>query len=464
MKNISLIIPTYRPAHVSRTVDAYASNFAKYGREVPIVIFDDCPYEVSREHIPAIAAIKNRGGLFYVSAHEKERFLADLSSRVGNESLLRKIFRPSYGGNRNFTVAYTLGEHFISVDDDMRPHGLMSTEYSLLSDSEVASGFFAHYRNAAYEKIEFDIVHAFRNVLGKKAGELAGFCRTGHTIHDTLTDMHTNTTLGEIVEGRENVLFLDGVPNPDAVVKLAQTYRTGSSDVDAYDYAQQFLKEDGPRLLAINDMALKYVIKGFLPCVTASNWRIDCGVSGYDNTEGLPPFLPTKLRCEDYGNRLWTQGDDVATAHVAAVQTHYRDPYNRQSIPKDFHNEAHANYLKDVLRQSLDSIEGIVLKFHEGWTVDPKVSEGLVESARELYLKAMEMADQNPSFQGEYLDFAHDFHEAYNGFDADVFYAKMSERIALEASLIQDTMEVWPAVVEEVFKMKQSGQLPMRSL
>ncbi len=467
MKNISLVIPTYRTAHVSKTVEAYSLNFAEYHHQVPIIIFDDCPYDVSMQYLPLIAGASHSGGLFYVGAPEKEQFLAELASRIGNEGLLRKMFRPSYGGNRNFTIAYTLGEHFISVDDDMRPHGLMSVNQSIPIDPEVARGIFIHYQNSGlYARVEFDIVAAFASVLGKKVGQLGDSYVTGQAIHDTLTDLLTNTTVGEIVEGRESALFVGniGVANSDAVVKIAQTYRTGSSDVDAYDYAQQFLEDDGPRLLAINDMALKYVLKGFAPCVTSSNWRIDCGVSAYDNTSGLPPFLPTKLRCEDYGNRLWAQSANVATAHVAAVQTHYRDPYNRQSIPRDFHNEAHANYFKDVLRRTLDGSEGIVLKFHEDWVVDRATSRELVDTAKSFYLRAVIMSEKNTAFEREYIAFAREFLDAYDNFDVELFHSQMQERISREAALVRDSMNIWPAVVDAVFEMKCKGRLPMRML
>jgi len=35
---------------------------------------------------------------------------------------VRNLFRPSYGGNRNCTLMYTLGGLVISSNDDMRPY------------------------------------------------------------------------------------------------------------------------------------------------------------------------------------------------------------------------------------------------------------------------------------------------------------------------------------------------------
>ena len=38
---------------------------------------------------------------------------------------MRNLFRPSYGGNRNCALTYTLGALLVSSDDDMRPYALI---------------------------------------------------------------------------------------------------------------------------------------------------------------------------------------------------------------------------------------------------------------------------------------------------------------------------------------------------
>ena len=53
-----------------------------------------------------------------------------------------------------------------------------------------------------------------------------------------------------------------------------------------------FLADESQRSLSdLNDV---YVLVNFRPAVTKMNWRMDCGVAGYDNTFGLPPFLPNQ--------------------------------------------------------------------------------------------------------------------------------------------------------------------------
>ena len=56
------------------------------------------------------------------------------------ESLVRNLFRPSYGGNRNFTLMYTLGCLMVSADDDMRPHALIESSPESLHVDEISRG------------------------------------------------------------------------------------------------------------------------------------------------------------------------------------------------------------------------------------------------------------------------------------------------------------------------------------
>jgi hypothetical protein len=55
------------------------------------------------------------------------------------EGLVKNLFRPSYGGNRNYTLMYTLGGLMVSSDDDMRPYALM--EYSPESLNTGVAGY-----------------------------------------------------------------------------------------------------------------------------------------------------------------------------------------------------------------------------------------------------------------------------------------------------------------------------------
>jgi hypothetical protein len=85
-------------------------------------------------------------------------------------------------------------------------------------------------------------------VLGKRVDQLPDNYDRGELLSGTTNGLH-----------RENSLVLQHGPLPDdAVVKMAQTFRSGTNDIDA--------------------------LVNFRPIVTKRNWRMDCGVAGYDNT------------------------------------------------------------------------------------------------------------------------------------------------------------------------------------
>lgn len=73
------------------------------------------------------------------------------------------------------------------------------------------------------------------------------------------------------------------------MVKMSQTYRSGTGDIDAIDYTEMFLdKEQQVDAAQLNDF---YVLENLRPVVTKKNCRMECGVAGYDNTVGLPSFF-----------------------------------------------------------------------------------------------------------------------------------------------------------------------------
>ena len=53
---------------------------------------------------------------------------------------MKNLLRPSYGGNRNCALMYTLGELVVSSDDDMRPYALMEDSPESLEIEEVCRG------------------------------------------------------------------------------------------------------------------------------------------------------------------------------------------------------------------------------------------------------------------------------------------------------------------------------------
>ena len=212
----------------------------------------------------------------------------------------------------------------------------------------------------------------------------------GELLVDTAMDLETNATKGL---ARENSLMLQRGPLPDdAVVKMAQTFRSGTNDIDAIDYVEMFL--DDEEQTNPDDLNDVYVLVNFRPVVTKKNWRMDCGVAGYDNTFGLPPFFPTRLRFEDYIYRLWVQQDGIAAAHVDAAQNHTKSNYMRNPPAAEIFNEEVSNLLKRKIKSTVTRLDELSIAFdYEGEVTAQDAQEILDKISRAVRHGPLEAAE-----------------------------------------------------------------------
>jgi hypothetical protein len=285
-------IPTYRLRDVPETIEAYDEHFWTNGHSVKMIVFDDSSLANHEKYFPQLEKTKTVNDLYYVGPREKEQFLKFLNKKLRDkkfESLVRTLFRPSYGGNRNFSLIYTLGSFLVSADDDMRPYALVESSPESLRPDEVSRGHLKANGDNGYIEKSFDILMSFKDVLGKKVSEVPDNFETGNLLIDTSMDLETNITKEFAVE---NSLLLErGSVSKNAVVKIAQTFRTGTNDIDALDYLEMYLHDETQQHHDLHELNAVYVLENFRPAVTNKNWRIDCGVAGYDNRLGLPPFF-----------------------------------------------------------------------------------------------------------------------------------------------------------------------------
>jgi hypothetical protein len=103
-QDIFFVIPTYRLRDVGETVEHYDQHFWRNGQAVRMIVFDDSTPSTQEKYYPLLEKTRTHGELFYVGPKEKEQFLSHLNRRVRDkrlEGLVRNLFRPSYGGNRN---------------------------------------------------------------------------------------------------------------------------------------------------------------------------------------------------------------------------------------------------------------------------------------------------------------------------------------------------------------------------
>jgi len=229
-RDLYFVIPTYRLREVGETVEAYDEHFWRNGHSPTVIVFDDSSPSAQEKYFPLLEQTRTHADIHYVGPKEKEQFTAYLSKRLRDkrlDGLVKNLFRPSYGGNRNFALMYTLGGLVVSADDDMRPYALMEESLESLDEGEISRGRLHRVSRNGYVRKSFDIVGSFLDVLGKKASDVPANYASGQVLVDTAMDLETNATKGV---SRENSLLLQqGVVRPDAVVKMAQTFRSGTN-------------------------------------------------------------------------------------------------------------------------------------------------------------------------------------------------------------------------------------------
>jgi hypothetical protein len=459
--DLFFVIPTYRLREVGETVEQYDEHFWRNGHSVRMIVFDDSSPANQAKYFPLLEQTKTHNDIFYVGPQEKDQFITYLNQRLRDkrlEGLVKNLFRPSYGGNRNYTLMYTLGGLMVSSDDDMRPYALIEHSTESLNLDEVCRGRLHKAGENGYSRKSFDIIASFLDVLGKPAGQAPDNYERGELLLDTAMDLETNATLGM---ARENSLLLQHGSLPDdAVVKIAQTFRSGTNDVDAIDFVELFLDDEGQENPdELNDL---YVLVNFRPVVTKKNWRMDCGVAAYDNTFGLPPFFPTRLRFEDYIYRLWIQQDGIAAAHVDAAQNHIRSNYMRNPPTAEIFNEEVSNLLKRKINASLSRLDELSIAFdYEGEVTAQDAQETLdkIFSVYERSLGAAEATD-NPERVKALRLFAANLQKAFYGFEPDFFQQNLLRIVDDVVSVIKGSIELWPSLVEICYFQKDRKGLP----
>jgi hypothetical protein len=453
-------IPTYRLRDVGETVERYDENFWRNGHALPLVVFDDSSQATHDKYYSGLERTKTHNDLFYVGPKEKAEFVRLLVERLGDrklESVVKNLFRPSYGGNRNFTLMYTLGGCLVSADDDMRPTAFIENSVESLGADEICRGKLVKATSEGFTRRAFDVLRAFDDVLGKRVAEIPANYATGDYLVDPAMDLETNATRG--IQRESTLVLVKGDVAPDSVVKVAQTFRTGTNDIDAVDFVDLFLQDDSAE--RIDDLNDVYVLVNFRPAVTNKNWRIDCGVAAYDNRSGLPPFFPTRLRFEDYIYRLWIQRRDVVAAHVDAVQNHARNNYMRNPLAAEVFNEEIANLIKRKLKSHGYRLEELTVHFDYEGDVSTADTTEILDRVARLHGRVLAgAANATDERRRSLLAFAENLEKAFYGFDPDFFQQNVSRIVDDVISQVQGALALWPTLVEICYFRKHTHDLP----
>jgi hypothetical protein len=459
--DLFFVIPTHRLREVGETVEHYDEHFWRNGHSVRLIVFDDSSPVNQEKYYPLLEQTTTHNDLYYVGPREKEQFLTHLNARLRDkrlDALVKNLFRPSYGGNRNYTLMYSLGGLLVSADDDMRPYTLMEHSPESLNPDEICRGRLHRAGHNGYSRKSFDILTSFLDVLGKPTSQVPDNYERGELLVDTAMELETNVTKGL---ARENSLVLQRGRLPsDAVVKMAQTFRSGTNDIDAIDYVDMFLADEGQ--INPDDLNELYVLVNFRPVVTKRNWRMDCGVAGYDNAFGLPPFFPTRLRFEDYIYRLWVQQDGVAAAHVDAAQNHMKSNYMRNPPAAEIFNEEVSNLLKRKIKSTVSRLDELSIAFDYEGEVTAQDAQEILHKISQLFGRALEAAERatRTDRANALRLFAANLQKAFYGFEPDFFQQNLLRIVDDVISVIKGSIELWPTLVEICYFHQRRKGLP----
>lgn len=456
-------IPTYRLRDVAETIEKYDEHFARNGHSVKMMVFDDSSLANHEKYYGLLEQTKTVNDLYYVGPREKEQFLEFLNRKLRDkklESLVRNLFRPSYGGNRNFTLMYSLGAFLVSADDDMRPHALIESSPESLEADEISRGKLLKVEQGGFVQKSFDLLTSFHDVLGKKVRELPGNYESGELLIDTAMDLETNVS--NDFAGDNSLLLKRGPVSSSSVVKMAQTFRTGTNDIDALDFVQMYLRDESQHQANLHDFNDLYVLVNFRPVVTKRNWRMDCGVAGYDNRLGLPPFFPTRLRFEDYIYRLWIQQPGLASAHVDAVQTHIKNNYMRNPLAMDVFNEEICTLLKKKIKGSVAKLEDLTIRFTYNGEVTLQDTQEILDKITAIHARVVEAAGKTKDAQRRQALtlFAENLMRSFYGFEPDFFQQNVTRIVDDVISVIHASLELWPTLVEICYFHKDKKEFP----
>ena len=158
------VVPTHRLRDVSETIHEFDEHFWRNGHSPKMIVFDDSTPSNVDKYFSQLEGLKTRSELFYVGPRQKEEFITYVNSRLRNsrlEPLVKNLFRPSYGGNRNYTLMYSLGGLMVSSDDDMRPYSMMEDSPESLENDEISRGRLHKVGKNGYVRKSFDILSAF---------------------------------------------------------------------------------------------------------------------------------------------------------------------------------------------------------------------------------------------------------------------------------------------------------------
>jgi hypothetical protein len=456
MTEMVLGIPTIRQ-QTDATVREYAENLRRHHHEgTTILVADDAPAGTNAALEAGLAAVAQAcpgSRVAYLGPEEKFRYLEGLEACVPGASAL---LRPGYGGNRNWLLLATLGRHLLSVDDDVHPYGTFR-ERARPSRLALEGAFVSQAEWDRCLQVDFDLLGAYQTMLGRPVAEVVDAwaargqaLAVGSHLQDANVDLTLNLAHRPLQPAA--VELVPGAVAPAGRIGIVQTFLSGDPDLDAKELVWAFHQWGDGRILQ-GRPPVQFAVETFRPCVLDHDFRLTAAVLGLDNTEGTIPFIPTRLRFEDYLLRLYSRRQAFHVGYCEAVQTHRRAMTSRNHIVGDFVIEGLATLMKTLINAGLRETGALAFQFNPCPALDGR-------ALRTLWHQLVEplTGPQAGTGAGRRSPYWHGYkalvrEEALDLEDPGPFVAFHLERLRVAYQELRQAMALWPRLLDHARRL-----------
>lgn len=357
----SLNVPTYlRPSELSKCIKSYSDNFQKNSHYIDYYVFDDTSLDRSKENYEALKEARKDLGtdIFYIDLEEKKRFIDIITKECNLErSLIEFGFMPNRlfkvhnlfmsGANRNFIMAYTIGDCFLMADDDSYCLGF---ENNISTDIYFSTGRGninkQYIQSKDLEGItpndNLDILGNHEKYMGKSLKEILYNKKIEEITFDMITpDNHifpNNYTFYE--NSKVHFTFNTILGWPDQTV-----------DEALYDYLQN---RNMDYLLGSSNKTIFECAPG--DTIYSNPFLLTTTLTGIDNRNSICPFMPI-YRNEDvhYGYFLnYLDPYSISSCiNVSLLHDKKRSTNQLEAFYKNFYGDIVLSYILYILLNRL---------------------------------------------------------------------------------------------------------------
>ncbi|MEN2774628.1 hypothetical protein ABCY62_06180 [Acetivibrio clariflavus] len=482
----SLNIPTYlRPKELFKCMKSYSDNFQKNSHYIDYYVFDDSPLDRSKDNYEILKKVKKdiRNDIFYIDLEEKEKFIDIIAKECGVEKriiefgfLPKRIFESaelfSTGANRNFIMAYTIGDCFLMADDDSCCLGIGNN-----SNSNI-------YFSSGRGNIKNQIIESkdLEDIKFNEELDILGYHEKyiGKPLKEILFDKKVKVITYDMVTPENNIFPNNYSLYENSIVHFTFNTIFGWPDQTADEVLYDYLENNNMDYLI--GSANKTIFESAPGDIIYSNpFLLTSTLTGIDNRKSMCPFIPV-YRNEDvhYGYFLNYLDPYILSVCINVSLKHDRKKStNRlEAFFKNFYGDIVLSY---VLYTCLNKLKIKIPKEY----LDANIRK-LVFSKSIKYICGKNRFD----FTNNLLELKIDLHKLWHekralidSIDETIrdsqFYLKLNECLSSfdkfinndEWELIRevlilysDLLAEWDSIMEVCIKLKEQGKLPRKTI